>query len=165
MTDNSCNRLTLRQSVADDIRSQGWSVAVHNDYRQGGLFYTFWLFTKDGQCIRGEGRTDAEALNFIRSKISGLQSVKATSSFIKTQCTMCYGLKYVMETGHRKDCPECLGLGYVLGDNEKLDIAKYLSGGCTEENCTLCKTALSLRRPGMRHAGLTGIKGEGGGGD
>jgi hypothetical protein len=25
----------------DDIRAQGWDVAVHNDYRLGGVFHTF----------------------------------------------------------------------------------------------------------------------------
>lgn len=30
----------------DDIRAQGWLVAVHNDYLQNGEFRTFWLFTQ-----------------------------------------------------------------------------------------------------------------------
>lgn len=38
-------------------------VAVHNDYMQGGQAYTFWLLTReDGRWIKGEGRTDSEAL-------------------------------------------------------------------------------------------------------
>jgi hypothetical protein len=30
----------LRQSLPDDIRAAGWSVAVHNDYRQDGVAHT-----------------------------------------------------------------------------------------------------------------------------
>lgn len=45
------------------LRDQGWAVAVHNDYWLAGERYTFWLFThRDGRWIKGEGRTDAEAL-------------------------------------------------------------------------------------------------------
>lgn len=58
-----------RASSPDDIRAQGWSVAVHNDYRQNGMPHTFWLFTKDGRAVKGEGRTDAEALNFVRAQL------------------------------------------------------------------------------------------------
>jgi hypothetical protein len=44
------------------LRSDGWLVAVHNDYRQNGRVHTFWLFTKGDQCVKGEGLTDADAL-------------------------------------------------------------------------------------------------------
>jgi hypothetical protein len=45
------------------IRAAGWMVAVHNDYKQNGELFTFWLFTHpDGRWLKGEGRTDAEAL-------------------------------------------------------------------------------------------------------
>lgn len=45
------------------LRGAGWMVAVHNDYMQGGQAYTFWLLTRaDGRWIKGEGRTDSEAL-------------------------------------------------------------------------------------------------------
>lgn len=44
------------------IRRLGWYVAVHNDYRQDEKFHTFWLFTKMGRAVKGEGRTDALAL-------------------------------------------------------------------------------------------------------
>lgn len=53
-------------ALPDDLRAQGWTVAVHNDYRLNGEPHTFWLFTKDGMAIKGEGRTDAEALNQCR---------------------------------------------------------------------------------------------------
>lgn len=45
------------------IRYAGWSVAVHNDYRQAGEAMTFWLFTHpDGRWAKGEARTDPDAL-------------------------------------------------------------------------------------------------------
>ncbi len=50
-------------AVLAEMREQGWSVAVHNDYRQDGQSMTFWLLThpRAGNA-RGEGRSDAEAL-------------------------------------------------------------------------------------------------------
>lgn len=53
----------------DDIRALGWVVAVHNDYRLNGEAHTFWLFTKDGRAVKGEGRTDAEALVQVRALV------------------------------------------------------------------------------------------------
>jgi hypothetical protein len=37
-------------------------VAVHNDYRLRDELRTFWLFAKGNECVKGEGRTDEEAL-------------------------------------------------------------------------------------------------------
>jgi len=48
------------------LRSLGWMVAVHNDYKQNGEFHTFWLLTcPDGRYLKGEGKTDDEALEQI----------------------------------------------------------------------------------------------------
>lgn len=63
------------KSIPDDIRAAGWVVAIHNDYWQDGCQHTFWLFTMktdgagDGQYVKGEGRTDAEALDEVRNKL------------------------------------------------------------------------------------------------
>lgn len=57
------------ESSPDDIRALGWSVAVHNDYRLNGVAHTFWLFTKGDRALRGEGLTDAQALNAVRAEI------------------------------------------------------------------------------------------------
>jgi hypothetical protein len=58
----------LFEGLPDDIRAQGWTVAVHNDYRLKGQPHTFWLFTNNAsRCVQGEGRTDADALNVIRA--------------------------------------------------------------------------------------------------
>src|SRR6266542_606238 len=65
----------LEQTSADDLRASGWSVAAHNDYRQNGVAYTFWLLTHpDGCFLKGEGRTDAEALSIIRAALDQTHS-------------------------------------------------------------------------------------------
>ncbi|RJP45487.1 hypothetical protein C4587_00910 [Candidatus Parcubacteria bacterium] len=64
----------VRESLPDDIRAKGWSVAVHNDYRLDREPHTFWLFTKNGRAVKGEGRTDAEALNQVRAVIANKSS-------------------------------------------------------------------------------------------
>ena len=58
-------------SNANDIRALGWMVAVHNDYLLGDVPYAFWLFTNSttGKFVKGEGRTDADALNEVRKKL------------------------------------------------------------------------------------------------
>jgi len=61
----------LRGSPAD-LRAQGLTVAVHNDYRQDGEDRTFWLMTyaRPGHptcAYKGEGKSDAEALDQIRA--------------------------------------------------------------------------------------------------
>lgn len=49
--------------LLDQMRSLGWSVAVHNDYQQNGRKMTFWLFTHpSGRWVKGEGSSDAVAL-------------------------------------------------------------------------------------------------------
>jgi len=63
----------IEPSSPDDLRRRGWRVAVHNDYRQHGQHWTFWLFTRGSTCVKGEGRTDAEALDSVRRQLrSGL---------------------------------------------------------------------------------------------
>ena len=64
----------LRKALADDLRAGGWAVAVHNDYRLNGEAHTFWLFTKDGRAIEGEGLSDAEALDEVRRARSELEA-------------------------------------------------------------------------------------------
>lgn len=55
--------MTLEQQL-ETLRSAGWTVAVHNDYRLNKKPFTFWLFThSNGQWIKGEGTTDTEALS------------------------------------------------------------------------------------------------------
>lgn len=56
--------------VLAQIRSAGWYVGVHNDYRLGSERFTFWLFTHEtGRYVKGEGHTDVEALNIVLEAI------------------------------------------------------------------------------------------------
>lgn len=58
------------------LRAAGWSVAVHNDYRLNGEPHTFWLFTHpDGRWVKGEGRTDDEALTRALTALGGTADV------------------------------------------------------------------------------------------
>lgn len=56
-------------SSPNDLRKLGWSVAVHNDYKLNSENYTFWLMIKGNIALKGEGKTDEEALNQIREQI------------------------------------------------------------------------------------------------
>lgn len=63
---------TAGRSSADDLRNAGLMVAVHNDYRITGEHFTFWLMVReDGMSFKGEGRTDADALDQIRAQVFG----------------------------------------------------------------------------------------------
>ena len=45
------------------LRSLGWTVAVHNDYKLNNLPMTSWLLTHpNGRWVRGEASSDEEAL-------------------------------------------------------------------------------------------------------
>lgn len=53
------------------LRGAGWMVAVHNDYKVAGEFHTFWLFTHpDGRYLKGEARTDEEAVGKVVDQAS-----------------------------------------------------------------------------------------------
>ena len=67
----------LSEALPNDIRELGWSVAVHNDYRLAGVAHTFWLFTNGGNCVKGEGKTDEEALNQVRAALAAVKGEKA----------------------------------------------------------------------------------------
>ncbi len=55
-----------------DLRARGWVVAVHNDYRLLGTHHTFWLFTRDGIALKGEGLSDVEAVAQVRAQVEAL---------------------------------------------------------------------------------------------
>jgi hypothetical protein len=59
-------RYWLTHPTADDLRMQGWSVAVHKDYYKEGVRYTVWLLTRGDRFVKGEGLTDAVALDHAR---------------------------------------------------------------------------------------------------
>lgn len=64
------DRRAERARREDEFRALGWAVAIHNDYRLNGEPHTFWLFTKGDRCVKGEGRTDAEALAQVAAILS-----------------------------------------------------------------------------------------------
>ena len=67
--------LSAVDEIARKLRVDGWSVAVHNDYRLNGEPHTFWLWTHpNGRWIKGEGKTDAEALSECYTRISSLEA-------------------------------------------------------------------------------------------
>ena len=72
-------------AVLKDLRKNGWMVAIHNDYRQDGKYYTFWLMTSnDGRYLKGESSMerggDISARNQIKNAIKSLSSTKEQSS-------------------------------------------------------------------------------------
>lgn len=64
-------------SLPGDLRWANWTVAIHNDYRLNGKSHTFWLLTRGERCVKGEGRTDAEALNEIRQHLGFVRPSQA----------------------------------------------------------------------------------------
>ena len=73
--ENTTLRAQLEAKLAfdpEDIRNLGWAVAIHNDYRILMRPHTFWLFTKDGRAVKGEGRTDTIALNEVRAQLANV---------------------------------------------------------------------------------------------
>lgn len=65
------------ENSPDDIRALGWTVATHNDYRQSGERHTFRLFTKGDRAVKGEGASDADALNRVRAVLAPPRSTVA----------------------------------------------------------------------------------------
>jgi hemerythrin len=61
--------VALTAGCPDDLRAQGWAVAAHHDSQLNGVPHTFWLLTRGERCVKGEGRTDAEALDQIRGRL------------------------------------------------------------------------------------------------
>lgn len=59
----------------NDLRDRGWAVAVHNDYRQNESFHTFWLFTKWVYAAKGEGLTDAMALERVQERTQTIDKI------------------------------------------------------------------------------------------
>lgn len=61
----------ILEKMLEFIRKRGGMVAVHNDYRLNGEFHTFWLFTfPDGTYLKGEGKTDTEAVASVRGQLA-----------------------------------------------------------------------------------------------
>lgn len=98
--------------TADDIRAKGWSVAVHNDYRLHGTSMTFWLFTKDNMCAKGEGSDDASALLLVLQEIDKLEAREwkevtgAARPFASNEPPGTYGLCWKLIEESARHCTE-----------------------------------------------------------
>lgn len=55
-------------AILERLRIGGWMVACHNDYRTFGSLRTFWLFTRSGRAIKGEGASDLIALRAVEDQ-------------------------------------------------------------------------------------------------
>lgn len=87
--------------TADDIRSMGWRVAIHNDYWVNGKWYTFWLFTKGQMCAKGAGRADSEALEEVHKQVLVAERGAALTETPKAT-QLCWEVqKYFIEPAHR----------------------------------------------------------------
>ncbi len=53
-------------NALNELRTLGWTVAIHNDYAIDGVHHTFYLFTKGNHFVKGEAQTDLEALAICR---------------------------------------------------------------------------------------------------
>jgi hypothetical protein len=85
----TAERERLEAASPDDLRKQGWAVAVHNDYRLNGERCTFWLLTRGDRCAKGEGRTDADALNEIRCALTSAGGDTAAQKTFACGCVTC----------------------------------------------------------------------------
>lgn len=65
-------------SMLAQLRTDGWAVAVHNDYRKDGKPMTFWLFVKDGKAVKGEGDTDEEAIGQVFDEVFPINFTRVT---------------------------------------------------------------------------------------
>ena len=48
------------KEILDAIRAKGWSIAIHNDYKQHDRVFTFYLFTKGNRNLKVEGDLNKE---------------------------------------------------------------------------------------------------------
>ena len=103
--------MSTLEDLLHRLRSAGWMVAAHNDYRLSGVAHTFWLFTHvDGRYLKGEGRTDVEALTFILEQTDPDGATLLLGSYVSARCEPC-NLRAVRQVrvGELKPCLKCGG--------------------------------------------------------
>jgi hypothetical protein len=94
----------------DELRSRGWTVAVHNDYWHGigvgRMRMTFWLLTcpKLGLFAKGEAETDVEAVSRAVS-----EAVTAEAAWRRAHDAFNLAKRVIAELTlpKRFPCPEC----------------------------------------------------------
>lgn len=68
--------MTLEQML-EKLRCNGWTVAIHNDYKIHDVLYTFWLFThSSGVWIKGESQSDALAVRDCLIEAQNMKLIK-----------------------------------------------------------------------------------------
>lgn len=87
------------ETTLNTLRSRGWMVAAHNDYRQSGGTYTFYLLTHgSGRWVKGEGRTDEDALDECVKQIDRF-SLEKPIGYYASRLTENRGSKGCIELG------------------------------------------------------------------
>jgi hypothetical protein len=119
-------------SLPDDLRSEGWSVAVHNDYMLNGVEHTFWLMTRrvHGVVIaaKGEGNTDAEALDSLRREAK--DAVRLIENVVAFNGSL----------AKESACPEC-GIDEFILRYEPRRVREGLTVEVPMRRCMKCLTA------------------------
>jgi hypothetical protein len=66
--------------MVNRLHDEGWTVAIHNDYIEGGRLRTFWLFThaERGIFAKGEAETNRAALEQVIRQVEHLRSERET---------------------------------------------------------------------------------------
>jgi hypothetical protein len=127
-----------------NLRARGWAVAVHNDYRVDGVAHTFWLFTHaaTGYFVKGEARTDEEALAQVETAIAGLRTSLDEQVAMETKLrAVAVRVLGEIRLATRWPCPECGREGpdaplrslqrvAVGADHKPLPDARVLFTGC-----------------------------------
>lgn len=119
-------------SMLTEIRALGWSVAVHNDYRLEGEPRTFWGFTREDRWVKGEGRTDDEALSNAIEAIRALRPLKFSDDRVKQTIGKAVDVLKVALNRHRVQLAEACGCGNCGAMREAIRLLKAcLSGSHT----------------------------------
>ena len=118
-------------SILYDLRAEGWRVAVHNDYRQDGNDFTFWLFTHpDGRWAKGESDDDREALQEVRNaivrdleKIAGIPAEAPRDEKLNMAPG---GLLLGPDDLTRKAAPNGARIEFEMSDEEYLELVEWM---------------------------------------
>ena len=68
------------QARLDSLRDRGWVIGCHNDYRQGGVLHTYYLFTNGDFKVQGEAVGDMMAIDQVEANIVALEKRQKESS-------------------------------------------------------------------------------------
>ena len=154
MTNEQQTGSTTINTRLNDLRAQGWAVAIHNDYRLGGEFKTFWLFTcSNGKWVKGEGSTDDQALEEVWRQVT------------TPHCSLCLqprtGLSVSTEYG--EVCSGCIAqclawiannmkMGARSDETQQIPAPSKIGGVCLIAGCTKDREKSSVHCPEHRAA-------------